>query len=281
MPFNASYWVLLSQCYFDLDDKVNALSAVDYALAIDAKSTSALTQKMIVLFNMKGGVDEAIRIGADIIKDVTFDFDLLYQYVFMLSSISEHKRDAAELMSEYIHRFPDNKDLIDHLLEIGFEDLNRRALDQYFRYDASESVWMEWAKEYLELGSYEVCRDILMSYLTNSGSLPEWTALLEALYRLGDYRLICRLHDIYMVSDNNVLITMMDRLLLMLAHIRCGKTEPASLMARSILDTDITHIHNYDKRMRYEGIKHVTARIAENLSAYGTDFDMASSDPFS
>lgn len=281
VPFNASYWVLLSQCYFDLDDKVNALSAVDYALAIDAKSTSALTQKMIVLFNMKGGVDEAIRIGADIIKDVTFDFDLLYQYVFMLSSISEHKRDAAELMSEYIHRFPDNKDLIDHLLEIGFEDLNRKALDQYFRYDASESVWMEWAKEYLELGSYEVCRDILMSYLTNSGSLPEWTALLEALYRLGDYRLICRLHDIYMVSDNNVLITMMDRLLLMLAHIRCGKTEPASYMARSILDTDITHIHNYDKRMRYEGIKHVTARIAENLSAYGTDFDMASSDPFS
>ena len=70
-------------------------------------------------------------------------------------------------------------------------------------------------------------------------------------------------------------------ILLMLAHIRCGKTEPASLMARSILDTDITHIHNYDKRMRYEGIKHVTARIAENLSAYGTDFDMASSDPFS
>ncbi len=280
VPFNASYWVLLSQSYFDLDDKVNALSAVEYALAIDAKSTSALTQKMTVLFNMKDGVDEAIRIGADLLKDVTFDFDLLYQYVFMLSSVNEYKRDAAELMSEYIERFPDNKELIDHLLELEFEDLNRKALDRYYRYSPAENVWMDWAKEYLELGAYKVSRDILMSYLTNSGSLPEWTTLFESLYRLGDYALICALYDLYLASDSEAMVTMMDRLLLLLAHIRCKNIKVASFMARSILDTDLTHIHDYEKRMQHEGIKQVTTRIADSLSANGADFDIASLDPF-
>lgn len=281
VPFNASYWVLLSQCYFDLNDKANALSAVDYALAIDAKSASALNQKMIVLYNMAGKVDEALRIGADVVKDITFDFDLLYQYVFMLSSTGErHKREAAELMSEYIGRFPENKDLIDHLLEIEFEDLNRKALDRYYGYDSSERSWTDWAKEYYDLGSYEVCRDILMSYLTNSGSMPEWTLLLESLYRLGDYAQICSLYDRYIMPDDTAIITMLDRLLLLLAHIRCEKIDAASLLARSILDTDITDIYYYDKRMLYEGIKNTTATIVDKLSASGTDFDIASLDPF-
>lgn len=115
-PFNEEFWLSLASSYYQLSgfcDK--ALSALDYALAINPSSHQGLLMKAGYLVEQGDNYDEAVAIFEEIEKDAP-DFERAYVVHSSLLIDLHRKDEAVALLKGFLKRNPDNVTVFDQLI---------------------------------------------------------------------------------------------------------------------------------------------------------------------
>lgn len=139
------------------------------------------------------------------------------------------------------------------------------------------------AKSLYNRGQYRECADILLALLAWAGEIPEWTPMLEGLYRSGEYQAIVTLYrDIVLaVEDISRLgLSMTDALIFVLALVRCGQYMAAKKLADIVTGVEFHDIYPFEKRLSTMKVCDVMKTVGAAIMS-GRDFDLNSLDPFS
>ena len=265
VPFNSSYWYMLSQCYLVLGDYENSLNAIDYALAIDPKSVEMRIRRVHLVFLIDGNRKEAERKMLDIISEYPDNLNAVFAYVSML--IMDNQREvAAEILLRYVQAAPENRDLVNNMINLELKDFSAKALDIYYdKVSKDATEWMTWAANYFDAGQYRQCADILLAYVRNDISrLSRYDYLLESLYMCSEFDEICKIYDdmITTGSINSINLSSMEALYMVLSMMRTGRTEDArNLAARQLLAIrDMSPLSNKE-RIIEEGMREMFDKI--------------------
>lgn len=281
-PFNASFWHLLSQLQVRLDDYENALTSIDYAVAIDADSSAYLLTKAQILYDMKADKEKAKEIVKDLMKKNSDD-KMVVHTLAMMYTYEGDVAMAVNTLKDYIYRNPGEKETVEHLLTLGDRNANADVLDIHYRHVlASDEEWASWAQAFFNNDQYVQCADILLTLLHNAHHMPDWSPLIESLYRCGDYTAIAAIYRDYVLTateETPLDLTLNDALIIVLSLIRCDLSMAAKKLIDVVTRISSLEVYPFEKRaismFAMERIKAI-AKALEN----GDGFDIDALDPF-
>lgn len=265
-PFNASYWHMLSQAYIHLDNYQEALQAIEYALAIEPTSADLLVTKAQILFDMKNNRKEAI----DIILNLYIsnpDNSVVCHTLVAMNLILNNVEEAQNVLSSYIMRHPDDAEAVEHSMMLPDPAFSILCLKKYLKTTKlEEPEWMSWANSNFDNGNYRQCADILLAWLYENDSMPEWSKLIESLYRQNRISEIVALYRNYV--SNNILAVDPSALSLLLAvFIKTGNRSEALTLANYIKYMDIDKIKRADRRVTALGTISIARQVINSLNS--------------
>lgn len=283
-PFNDTFWQMLSQLQVKMDDYADALTSIDYALAIDADSIPYQLTKAQILYDMKTGQSKAVEMVEDVVKKDP-DNKIAVHTLAVMYSFENRGSDAVRLLKTYLAAHPSDKEAVEHLLMFGDREVNREVIERYFvasRIVSSDEV-MQWAKNMYSRDQYVQCADILLAMLRQNYHFTEWTILLECLYRMADYNGIVTIYRDFILtaSDASELdLSMTDALIFVLSLLRCDQSMAAKKLIDIVTKLDCRDIFPYEKRLVAIKVSKSLSEIGKALT-HGDGIDIDFFDPFS
>lgn len=250
--FNASYWHMLAQAYVHLDNYEEALQAIEYALAIDPSSTDVLITKAQILFDMKKDREEALAIVRGVLStnpDNTIACHTLVAMDLILGNVDE----AQEVLASFLATHPADTEAVEHSMYLPDPAFSILYLKKYLRTTGlDESEWMAWAKSCYERGEYRQCSDILLAWLYENETLPEWSQLVESLYHQSRLAELIAVYHNY-ISDKNVTLGPLEAYLLMSALFETKDVKESLIVAERITKFDLSEMPRMDMRLMAVG----------------------------
>lgn len=282
-PFNSLYWHMLAQQYVNNDDYNNALQAIDYALAIDPKSTNMLVTKAQILYDMNQDREKARSMMREVLLEDP-DNALANHTLAAMLALDGNTEGALAIIRNYLKEHPGDKEAIDHLLTIGNREVDNEEINRYFKSGAlsTEQEWVAWADTFYQREQYQACADILLCRLYNTDSLFDWTQLLESLYRCGRYAEVVELYRKYVLRVRDISglsLSLPDALIMVLSLLREGYQTAAKELADFIVNYNISDINPYEKRLVAIGVQSVLRNILDAIDS-SQDVPLSSIDPF-
>ncbi len=190
-PFNFDFWINLAQEYVSISRNDDALSALDYALAIDSESMTAIALSATVLINLEryGEAEKLLKPYLD--NMMHEDLPVVSLYARALIGLNR-RAEAIELLKDRTATRPDDVATIDLLLRLeaaGLKPLLKYHYETVGREQKQE--WLDRASEYYSQGEYHAAAKLL-HVLHEDESLPQeyYPAFYSALYVTGHYDLL-------------------------------------------------------------------------------------------
>lgn len=234
-PYTADYWTLLSIAHSREGNFEKALSAIDYALAIDPDNIEALKTRMRIasrLDNDKEVNETAWRILALDPED--------HETAFIL--ILGGEVDTPEDTIRFIHSLAPSArayiPIVTKAIVVNYDDLPTLLNELYDKGITNPSDWRELADLAAELERYDFMNTILDVYSERSGAPLEHEYLLfKTMFNLGNYPLAAK---IFMESGEGTTLRSAANAypawsMFLIALLRMGDTATAENAAKSLL----------------------------------------------
>lgn len=190
-PFNFDFWINLAQEYVSASREEDALSALEYALAIDSESMTAIALCATALIHLER-YGEAEKVLQPHIENMMHeDLPIVSLYARALVGL-DRRAEAIELLKDRTATRPDDVATIDLLLRLeaaGMKPLLKYHYETVGREHIKE--WIDRANEYYNQGEYPAAAK-LFHVLYEDQALPQeyLPAFYSALYVTGQYDLL-------------------------------------------------------------------------------------------
>lgn len=282
-PFNATFWHMLAQLQVRLDNYSEALASIDYALAIDAASEAYQLTKAQILFDMKADRGKAVEMVEELLRKEPENKVAVHTLAAMYT-FEDRVVDAVSLLNGYLEKNPADKEAVEHLLMLGDRDSGIMAVKKYFSSFQEENTeeWAAWAKSFYNRDQYRQCADILLVLMEHCGQIPEWTPMLEGLYRSGDYQAIVTLYrDVVLAAEDasGFDLSMTDALIFVLSLVRCGQSMAAKKLIDLVTQLDVRDVYPFEMRLTAMKVCDIMKSIGGAIGS-GVDFEVDPIDPF-
>lgn len=195
-PMNGEFWELYADIALSASDAEKALSAADFALAIDPGSWKAWSLKGQALFHLDRDIPEATRLLEKALHaspDVTYHVPLVLALIYQ-----ETPEKAAAVMRYYLDNVQLSREVVVTLAMLSEEEA-MTYLDRYIGRALSfgEGYFTDWARELVAQVSVGFAADMLVAYdrltASETKSGPFYDMMFELLYRAGRYELVVSL----------------------------------------------------------------------------------------
>lgn len=192
-PLNLDFWEMYARACFDFGEYEEALTACDYALAIDSSSAEAAEIRMLSEFNLDS---EKFLAGCDLnalarlVKDNP-DNTQLTRLLVGAYMVRNKTDKAVSLLKKSLERMPLNPEYIEMLLRCSPAD-GIKALEVLLNEDTglSEEAVIGWAERLRNIGDYSMVASILYAYDRIVGLTFGRDMLFEACYRAENYPMV-------------------------------------------------------------------------------------------
>ena len=164
-PFNGEYWCILAEEHLKLDQNDEAISAADYALAINADDIRAMAAKARALINIDEDRTTPVKLLEKVVRELP-DEAFLVQSLAVAYTNDGRREDAERLLVEFNAKNPTDTATIDYLLLLRYADITH-SLDRYYQIVSESSDvehWKEWAQKHIAERRYAEAAVILESY---------------------------------------------------------------------------------------------------------------------
>lgn len=202
-PFNVDYWTMLSEEQINAGNISAALSAADYALAIDSENEAAILARARAMSCEENPDAEAIlKLLNPVLKS---NSNNIWTYKIAATALLQLNRiqDALKIMEDFHNRNPWSKEAIDYLLTLRYPKIEE-ALHKFHEAssDNSETTWANWAKQKYREKKYKEAALIFRCYRQNHLDMSEENLdlYMSALY-IGGFYQICVKEYIEAISD--------------------------------------------------------------------------------
>lgn len=284
-PFSADYWVALAEVHFLMGKYDEAISAADFALAVDSADARALTFKCRSMLALGRDAAGVVTLMEPVVTANPDDAGAV-QVLGVAYLDSGRTPEAMALFDRYNRKFPDNREIVDYMLIAGFSkisDVLNRYYDAVAEDGRSENEWVGWAKRYVAQGRYPQGVMILECYHRNAGLDSEGRAFFfSTVYAAGFYRAMAE-YLVRYLEDPELASTLPIELaiggVLSLARLNCR--EEAVRYGNMILDNEYYDIGNWSMKnvMAFSGFYSMMRHIVDTLKS-NPKVAVASIDPF-
>lgn len=190
-PFNFDFWISLAQEYVAASREKDALSALDYALAIDSENMTAIGMYATALIQLDRYAEAEKILKPHIEKMMHEELSIVSLYARALVGL-DRREEAIELLKDRTANRPDDVATIDLLLRLeagGLKPLLKYHYETVGREHLKE--WLDRAEEYYNQGEYPAAAK-LFHVLYEDQALPQeyMPAFYSALYVTGQYDLL-------------------------------------------------------------------------------------------
>lgn len=235
-PFNGEYWCMLAEEHLKIDQNDEAISAADYALAINPDDVRAMAAKARALINADSDHRTPVELLERVVRELP-DESFLVQSLAVAYTNAGRRDDAERLLLDYSNRFPSDAATIDYLLLLRYADISH-LLDRYYTEmdgTADAKHWLDWAQRHIDEGRYPEAAVILESYYRNAGLTDDLSLYFETLYQAGFHAAVVALYEYNTEDQLPHDITPEMGVTVVLSYMRLGRRDDALKAARSLL----------------------------------------------
>lgn len=187
-PFTEVYWLMMARAHADLMQVDEALSAVDYALAITPDSQEAILLRA-QLKALNDQIDDTIFDELKRLVDEDPDNESIVKTLGVLFLSQDWKDEAYSLYFNYQYSHPDSAEVLELLLGIIPDEL---SIERYYEAcdEQSEDEWIEMAERLGADEHYESAACLLDVFHRKEGLTRGFENFVIELYRSGQYKRI-------------------------------------------------------------------------------------------
>lgn len=277
-PFNSHYWEMLSMCYMSMDIIDKANTSIDYALAIDQNSISALLIKARLYYHENITDKNIESISKQILKlnpENILAIKILINYYIDIFDISK----AISLLQEALINNPYDKELIDIFIKIDCTEALNYVIKCVNEYLTIFDV-VKWAQEYNERAEYLNAFLILSAMKFNPIDFVDYiNEYIEQLYISKGYNLLISQFEEMIISETEFELTYTTVLLFVLSCIRENDYMRALSGAKSMLKTFVSNSHSIELRIIDDSCRQLLKKIIKDIEA-GREINIRKYDPF-
>lgn len=192
-PFTEVYWLMMARAYTDMMQVNDALSAVDYALAINPDNVEAVLLKAQLKVLNDQADDETIA-EIERLKALDPENVSLVKTLGVLLSSRGRKDDAYVNYVGYFTFHPDAGDILELLLEINPGEF---LIEKYYAASTScdEDEWLEMAINLSGQGHHKAAAALLGVFHEKEGLTHGFERYVCEMYWGGNYAKLERLLD--------------------------------------------------------------------------------------
>lgn len=205
-PFSIDFWLALAQELISASRNDDALTAIDYAIAIDAENQSAIALKATALLQL-GRFAEAEETVKPLIDGLmTDDTPLVGLYARALIG-NDSTPKAVEILTERAAQKPDDETAFDLLMRLKAPEA-AQLLRLHYKAVGKPHVeeWINRANDYYNQGEYHAAA-LMFRLPYDEHILPRehYAALYSALYVSGNYALCAEWLEDYLYNNQSQL----------------------------------------------------------------------------
>lgn len=233
-PFNVGYWQMLSQEWVLCDDFENALSAIDYALALDGKSMPLRLARAQILFDMRRDRPDCIATVEKLVERKP-DYQEGVNSLTAMYAIEGQRDKARDTLAAYLKRNATDRTALSQGFMLADSAFNLENLARYYnavRMDDDEDV-RTWAETERKNGDVVASADILWAYGQHSGRYPAIGLLIDSLYVDKRYKQV-----LVVFNDHSAEFTGKEMFLVGLSLLRLGSPDQAMQVFDALLSVD-------------------------------------------
>jgi tetratricopeptide (TPR) repeat protein len=248
-PFNGEYWCMLAEEYLKIDQPAEAISATDYALAINADDIRAMAARARAIMSVNPDDDAPIALMERVVKAMPHE-GFLVQSLAVAYINAERREDAQRVLLKHNSECPSDRSTIDYLLLLRYDNISD-VLDKYYSSlgDAvSEEQWLDWANKHVTEGQYAEAAMILECYYRNAGIGSAPSFYFETLYQAKFYMAIVAIYEfLKQDKEHAVSLTPSIAITVVFSYLRLGRNIRALEAARGMVNdiagdkTSISH----------------------------------------
>ncbi len=235
-PFNGEYWCILAEEHLKLDQNDEAISAADYALAINADDIRAMAAKARALINIDEDRTTPVKLLEKVVRELP-DEAFLVQSLAVAYTNDGRREDAERLLVDFNAKNPTDTATIDYLLLLRYADISH-LLDRYYQIVSESSGvehWKEWAQKHIAERRYAEAAVILESYYRNSSIGENLSMYCETLYQAKFYAAVLALYEYNAQDCLPGDFTPEMGVTVVLSYMRVGQLEKALTAARRLI----------------------------------------------
>ncbi|MDE6119680.1 MAG: hypothetical protein K2F82_07425, partial [Muribaculaceae bacterium] len=191
-PFNADYWIILSEEQMNAGNADAAINSADYALAINAENPEAiLARARAMTVTGEYEPDELLRMVKPLLTPDSTDSRALKIAVAAMLQLNMNT-EAMDALAEFTGRCPWDRSVIEYLLVLRYPSINKVLSDHYDSLSAAENTeetWASWGAEKFNEGKYKEAAMILGCFHNHDGlsATENLNMYASALYATGFY----------------------------------------------------------------------------------------------
>lgn len=199
-PYNISYWTMLANDLQQTGNIEGALSAIDYALAIDPDDIEALKLYARILYEDETDRPKAYSILKDLVTRHPTDIQAV-RLCYMLSFDIGSGNEGRELAERTFREHPDSYELLNDTLFISPENAEE-LLDLFYMNGGTDvSMWIGMAQQYYHSDKIDLAIAVCESFSRNFGcKFPNLQLYISCLFKKGRFE---ECLDIFIKNDAN------------------------------------------------------------------------------
>lgn len=185
-PFTEVYWLMMARAYADMMQVEDAISAVDYALAINSDNEEAMLLRAQLKVLNDQNDDETIADVKRLVEANPDNGSLVRTFGIMLTA-RERQDDAMAEYLHYLYLHPDAADVLE--LALGLKPLEHTVSRYYDAVEShSEDEWIAMAERLSGEGCHESAAALLGVFHDKEGLTHGFERYIIELYWSGQYK---------------------------------------------------------------------------------------------
>lgn len=281
-PFNSFYWILLARQYAEIEDGEKAITAIDYALAINPDSDQALVLKARIIYSMERPATDVITL---IRKAIAMNPSL--EYTKLLASVLNNEgrgEEARAILETALSEAAPSQELeiIPDLIIYAPENADA-LLDRYYALseENTQLMWASWAQQLSLQGYHDLAKRIVVCFERNSG------VRIPTLFTIEDSFVAQNFEDtIFALNDyiKDIGASEQDFPSVVAMHVISMIKTGAFVKAYAFCDffmrnADIDHYKSVGNRLEYLGLIEIIQQIRRKLAVTSDPSDWEDFDP--
>lgn len=277
-PFTEIYWLMMARAYADMMQVEEAISAVDYALAIDSENVEAqLLRAQLKVLNDQND-DETIADVDRLLKDNSDNGSLVRTLGIMLVA-RERQDEAMGIYMNYLYRHPDALDVLE--LALGIHAMPNLVARYYDAVESpQEEDWVALAERLSTDGCHESAACVLEVFHEKEGLTNGFERYIVELYWSGQYKRLESMLDKPSHQIYSPRFSPMVSLCYVMSMVRVGRSRKVEKFINEWLDNSKnTVVPSPKERLVATGVSLYLEEIL-GIVMGGNDRTLDSIDPF-
>lgn len=291
-PFNSYFWMLLSRMYAQNEASEKAMSAIDYALAINPDAPQSLLVKAKLMHSSNDNPDEILTIANRALELAPNDIDIL-RFLSMLYQNNEKPEKAVEILNTALETpseaEEDNAekqkifDIVPELIMLDPDNIDT-LLDRFYQANDENShlMWASWAQQLTMQGRPEIARKIVKCYERNSGNkIPSLFAIEDAFSEMDFVNAVQEMEDyVNSIGSSEIYFPSIMSMHVLAVLKSLGPEKANELACYLKSNTSIDQCNSISSKLEYLGMIHIFDDITSKLNRRASQTTWDKYDPF-